>query len=179
MEIDETDLISGSKGILKVAVKNTGAGHAIPSGAIDQKHIWLEVEIKDSSDKTIYHSGWFDKEKGQTDPDAVIWAERFWDRNGQRIYDHMSFKTHRVDITRPVIKPREKDVVTFNVMLPKDIKAPVTVNARLWYRVAMQELALRHLKTTMTLPPFLMAEASKSIGLKIANSDLEIEKAKE
>lgn len=123
-----------------MAVKNVGAGHNLPTGVSDQKHIWLEVKVLDSGGETVYHSGAFDADNGRIAPDAVVWAERFWDDKGNRIMDHLTFNTARIDFTRPLIPPRGEDVVDYEVSLPVNAKGPFRVQARLWYRVAFQIL---------------------------------------
>lgn len=143
-----------------IAVQNLGAGHNLPTGVIDQKHMWLEVVVRDSSGTEIYHSGAFDAARGETDPQAVIWREDFLGADGARIPDHLTFITAAITHVRPGVPPRGEDVVTYEVELPPDAKeGPYRVEARLWYRVATQEFAYNTLKTDLIVPPFELAGA--------------------
>lgn len=152
-------------GKVSIAVKNTGAGHNLPTGVSDQKYMWLELEVTDAAGKKLHHSGWFDGEKGVTDPDAVIWIERFWDQNGKRITDHLTFNTANVDFSRPLVPPRGEDVVEYDIKLPEGLKGPVKVKAKLWYRVALQDLVTKVIKASIIIPPFLLTEIETEVAL--------------
>jgi len=158
VEVRQAELKPGAEGRVQVAVKNVGAGHNLPTGVGDQKHMWLELVVEDAAGREVYHSGAFDEEKGRIAPGSVVWAERFIDRQGKRIMDHLTFNTARVDFIRPFIPAREEDVIDYAVALPKDAQGPFKVKARLWYRVAFQEFVVQILKTTLVIPPFLLAE---------------------
>lgn len=140
-----------------VAVQNLGAGHNLPTGVIDQKYMWLEVVVRDASGTEIYHSGAFDAERGETDPNAVIWREDFIDSDGRRIPDHLTFITAAITHVRPGVPPKGEDVVAYEVPLPPRATGPFTLEARLWYRVATQEFAYNTLKTDLIIPPFELA----------------------
>lgn len=142
-----------------VAVQNTGAGHNLPTGVIDQKYMWLEVAVRDSSGVEIYHSGAFDAVRGETDPQAVIWREDFLDVEGKRIPDHLTFITAAIAHVRPGVPPRGEDVVTYETELAPTSKGPFRLDVRLWYRVATQEFAYSTLKTDLIIPPFELAAA--------------------
>lgn len=164
LEIRDAFLAPGKQGRIAIAVKNVGAGHNLPTGVGDQKHMWLEVTVKDANGKTWLHSGAFDADKGQIAAGAVVWAERFFDANGQRIMDHLTFNTARVDYTRPFIPPRGEDVVFYDIALPQHARPPFDITAKLWYRVAFQEFVVQILKTTTTIPPFLLAETERQFA---------------
>jgi hypothetical protein len=169
VEVRQMDLKPGSDGVLKVAVKNVGAGHNLPTGVGDQKHMWLEVQVEDADGQVVFHSGAFDEEKGRIAPGSVVWAERFFDRHGERIMDHLTFNTAKVDFTRPFIPARGEDVVEYAVALPAGARGPFRVRAKLWYRVAFQEFVQQILKTTLVIPPFLLAETEQ-----LVNADREV-----
>ncbi len=171
VEVRRIDLDPGNKGTVQIAVKNVGAGHNLPTGVGDQKHMWLEVTVEDADGDTLFHSGAFDDGKGQIAPGSVIWAERFFDKEGRRIMDHLSFNTAKVDFTRPFIPARGEDVIDYPINLPADAQGPFKVKAKLWYRVAFQEFVVQILKTTLTIPPFLLAETEQRMdaSIEVAN----------
>lgn len=151
--------VSGDRLIFKVAVRNLGAGHNLPTGVVDQKHMWLEVVVSDAQGTELLHSGAFDAVRGETDPQAVIWREEFIDAKGRRIPDHLTFVTAEVRHLRRGVPPKGEDVVPYEVRLPADAKGPFKLKVRLWYRVSTQEFAYNTLKTDLVIPPFELASA--------------------
>jgi hypothetical protein len=149
--------VAGGRLRFTVAVQNLGAGHNLPTGVVDQKYMWLEVAVRDALGAEIYHSGAFDAERGETDPDAVIWREDFRDTDGRRIPDHLTFITATVTHVRPGVPPKAEDVVAYEAPLPPEVKGPFILEARLWYRVATQDFAYNTLKTDLVIPPFELA----------------------
>lgn len=151
--------LSGDRLAFKVAVQNLGAGHNLPTGVVDQKYMWLEVIVSDAAGVEIFHSGAFDAERGDTDRQAVIWREDFFNSKGRRIPDHLTFVTEEVRHLRRGVPPTGEDVVPYEVRLPAGSRTPFKLKARLWYRVATQEFAYNTLKTDLVIPPFELASA--------------------
>ncbi|MDM8347414.1 multiheme c-type cytochrome [Pseudomonas sp. sp1636] len=147
-----------------IAVQNLGAGHNLPTGVIDQKYMWLEVIVRDAEGKVLYHSGAFDAERGETDPNAVIWREDFRDAKGKRIPDHLTFLTAQITHLRRGVPPKGEDVVDYQAPLPAGSHGPLTLESRLWYRVATQEFAYNTLKIDLVIPAFELAAATFSLS---------------
>ncbi|MEH7828794.1 multiheme c-type cytochrome [Gemmobacter denitrificans] len=143
---------------LDIAVRNLGAGHNLPTGVSDQKHMWLEVEVQDVAGAVIYRSGQFDDRAGMTDPDAVMWIEKFLDDRGEVIPNHLTFATAEVKWLRRAIPARGEEVVGYDIPLPADARGPFRLRARLWYRVALQDLVYQNLRLETPVPPFALAE---------------------
>lgn len=165
VEVRKADFNGSGEGELEIAVMNVGAGHNLPTGVSDQKYMWLELEVIDANGTSIYHSGWFDGNKGVTDPDAITWMERFWDEDGNRIMDHLTFNTAAIDFTRPLVPPKGEDVVDYQISLPAGTVGPLTVKAKLWYRVALQDLIYNVVKANIIVPPFLLTETEMTVPL--------------
>ncbi len=144
---------------VKVKVSNIGAGHNLPTGVVDQKHMWLELKVVDQNGKVIYDNGASDRDK-----DVVIWAERFLDKNGKVIMDHMTFKTADIILTRPTIPPRGHQIITYKVPL-KDGVQVANLEANLWYKIAYEELIIKTLHRNFPIPKFLMASDKKKVDL--------------
>lgn len=170
LEVRKTQLAPGSDGSVSIAVMNVGAGHNLPTGVSDQKYMWLELDVKDAKGRELHHTGWFDAERGEHDPDAVVWMERFWDEHGNRIKDHLTFNTAAIDFTRALVPPRGEDVVNYTFAVPDNVEGPISVRARLWYRVALQDLVHNVLRADIIVPPFLMTEIATTlpVGRKAA-----------
>jgi len=141
--------------IVKVRVSNVGAGHNLPTGVVDQKHMWLELKLTDENNQTIYDNG-----KTDRDDNVVIWAERFRDKKGKIIMDHMTFKTHDITLTRPTIPPRESQTITYKIAL-KDGMRVAKIEANLWYKIAYEELIIKTLHRNIPIPKFLLANDTK------------------
>jgi len=137
---------------LEVAVTNSGAGHYLPTGALDQRHMWLEVKVTDAEGNKIYHSGWFDEQKGFTDPDAVIYIKKMLDENEQLIDRHILFDVKEMYYQREPIRPNETDRVPYEFTLPANSKGPLTIETTLWYRIALQEIVKNIQKNLMPIP---------------------------
>ncbi len=151
--------VAGGRLRFALAVQNLGAGHNLPTGVIDQKYMWLEVAVRDASGTEIYHSGAFDAERGEADPNAVIWREDFVDSDGRRIPDHRTFVTAAITHVRKGVPPRGEDVVAYEAPLAAGAEGPFTLQARLWYRVATQEFAYNTWKTDLIIPPCELVSA--------------------
>lgn len=158
LDLRQQELVDGHLKLV-VAVQNLGAGHNLPTGVIDQKYMWLEVAVTDGAGQEVYRSGWFDRDKGITDPDAVIWREDFIDADGARIPDHLTFLTAAISHVRAGVPPKGEDVVRYDIPLPANTRGPIRVEVRLWYRVATQEFIYNTLKTDFVVPPFELAAA--------------------
>lgn len=164
-----------------VVVHNTGAGHALPTGPLDQRHMWLELEVTDASGKTLLHSGAFDSKTGQVAKDAVMWVKHMDDHEGKRDLRHTLFDVEHLSYPRKPIPAGGSQRVDYTVKLPKAARSPFQVKARLHYRIAFQEI-LDNIKeedmgdyTHIVIPPVTIAQASASVqagaqGLAAARS---------
>lgn len=141
---------------VKVKVSNVGAGHNLPTGVADQKHMWLHLKAIDENNNTIFNSGESDREK-----DVVIWAERFRDKKGKIIMDHMTFKTADITLTRPSIPPRGSQTITYTI--PLNGKKVKKLETKLWYRIAYQELIIKTLHRNIPIPKFLITQDKKEM----------------
>lgn len=147
----------------EIAVQNLGAGHNLPTGVSDQKHIWLEVVVSDAAGATLFRSGGASGETGTEDPGAAVWIEHFLDTEGRRITNHLTFATAEVVWVRRPIPPRGEDVVGYDIPLPAAAPGPFRLTARLYYRVALPDLVYQNLRLDLPPPPFLLAELSVAL----------------
>ncbi len=156
-------VIDGSKlreGKIVVTVKNTGAGHYLPTGLTDVRQMWLEVVVKDPSGKTLLSSGVADRQ-GYLPAGSIVFNTVFGDGKGNRVDNIAKAREVLRDRRVPPLGSLE-EIYT----LPGRASASVTVKARLLYMSASQELVDKLLGTgKLRLPVTVMAEAGKKITL--------------
>jgi len=155
-----------SEANLDVTITNSGAGHSLPTGPLDQRHIWLEVKVTDAAGKVIYHSGWFDDKTGQIDPNAVIYLKVLTDKNGATIYEHILFDVEKYHYTRDPILAKSSDTIPYTFTVPADAQGPLKVETTLWYRLALQEFVTYSLKLDLILPPVMMEQTVTEIPVQ-------------
>lgn len=136
LEIENVSLINGSVNLI-LRVTNTGAGHKLPTGLTEARMIWLDIDVRDSSGKTIFRSGGMD-ENGYVDHDAVKYHTVFGDASGKH--------TEKVWFAEKIlfdnrIPPKGYSIEYYNFTIPDNVKRPVTISARLNYVSASQELS--------------------------------------
>ena len=149
-----------------MTIANTGAGHNLPTGALDQRHMWLEVKVTDSTGKVIYHSGEFNDKTGQIDPNAVIYIKVLKDKNGEVINEHILFNAESYTFTRDPIPANASDTIPYSFAVPKDAQGPLTVETTLWYRLALQEFVTYSLNLDVIIPPVVMEQTSVEIDIR-------------
>lgn len=154
---------------LKVSVVNAGAGHALPTGPLDQRYLWLEVQAKDAAGNTVFHQGKFDETRGAEDPEAVRWMKEVRDIDGKPERRHLLFDAFTLHYTRKPIPPRQTDTVDIRVVPLPGAQGPATVEVRLWYRIAVQDI-LKNIesqglgKIDVIIPPLLLKEVRHTVG---------------
>jgi hypothetical protein len=154
---------------LQVSVTNAGAGHALPTGPLDQRYMWLEVLAKDVGGNTVFHQGQFNTTTGEEDPAAVRWMKEIQDLDGKPERRHLLFDAFTLRYTRKPIAPRQTDNVDYRIPLPEGAQGPLTVEVRLWYRIAVQDI-LQNIesqglgKVDVIIPPLLLKEVKYGAG---------------
>ncbi len=147
-----------SKGRVRLTVTNTGAGHSIPTGLAHVRQVWLEVRVTGAGGKTILHSGRIEG-NGALDSSSVIYHVVFGDGKGNPVYN--------VAKAREILKDRRLEAMKSlaeTYTLPEGASGPFTVEAKLWYRLAPQEIVDSVAgKGAMKIPTVLMASDKKTI----------------
>ncbi len=147
-----------SEGRIRITVKNTGAGHSIPTGLAHVRQVWLEVKATTPGGGTILHSGRIEP-NGSLDTSSVIYNVVFGDGKGNPVYN--------VAKAREILKDRRIEAsksLTESYSLPEGATGPITVEAKLWYRLAPQELVDSVVgKGAIKIPTVLMASDKKSV----------------
>ncbi len=146
----------------KVCIKNTGAGHYLPTGLTELRQMWLGVSITDAEGKILYQSGKVD-EKGTVDPNTTIYHTVFGDKDGKPTL-HVWSATQILSDNR--VPPKGQKEENFVCLVPGDVNAPLKIKTVLYYRSAPQDVvdALMGEKS-VKLTIVDMAETSKDISL--------------
>lgn len=172
---DAADNAANNAPQLSVTVTNSGAGHALPTGALDQRHMWLEVKVRAADGKVHFHSGAFDAAQGRTDPAAVSWVKEITDVHGKLDLRHQLFDADRLYYPRKPIPAGVGDRVDY--ALPALPPGRYQVEATLWYRLAFQEILDNFAgqtgsKPDVIIPPLDIATATGelTVGLRTAKA---------
>jgi hypothetical protein len=156
---------SGEEIALDVTIHNTGAGHDLPTGPLDQRHIWIEVKVTDANGEVIYNSGWFDDQTGELDPNAETYIKYMYDKEGERIVDHLLFDVDRMEYGRKPIPPKGSDTIPYSFPIPDGTAGSLTVEVTMWYRLALQEIVKQNLRLNVIVPPIMMEQTTVEIEI--------------
>lgn len=144
---------------LNVTVSNVGAGHKLPTGLTEMRHMWLEVVVKDAAGKTVYSSGVLDG-AGKLPDGTRMFYTVLGDANGRpttKVWEATQILTD----TR--IPPGESRTESFNVPLAGGARPPFTVTVRLLYRSAFQDTIDKLLPDKPTVPAVEMTKAALTV----------------
>jgi tetratricopeptide (TPR) repeat protein len=121
----------GKRYLLETVIRTVKMGHPLTQGTVDSNELWLDVVVT-SGNRVIGRSGGMNDD-GAVDPWSHFVNVYMLDRNGNRID-----RRNPQDIFTPLynnqIPPGAADTVHFAFAVPRDVKAPITVDARLQYR---------------------------------------------
>ena len=122
--------------LLEAVVRTLKMGHPFTQGTADSNEVWLDVTVT-SGDRVIGRNGGID-EQGEVDRWSHFMNIFMLDREGNRIN-----RRNPQDIFVPLynhqILPGTGQVAHFEMYLPDDLTAPVTVEVKLQYRKFDQE----------------------------------------
>jgi hypothetical protein len=157
LSLDIRQIKTGKLGIF---IKNSGAGHKLPTGLTDVRQMWLEVVITDSRNKTVFASGVLDA-SGYMPDDAILYHTVFGNGKGQPVVNISKAREVLVD-NRILPGESRREEVTF-----KPVKSDtLTISVKLCYRSAPQKIldtvfgkgkqvlpvvTMEHVKSTLTL----------------------------
>ncbi len=155
LEIENSRFNEGKMGI---SVRNTGAGHSLPTGIPNVRQMWLEVVIKDLADKTIFSTGVL-QPGGYLPKGSILFNTIFGDGKG-KIVDNIAKAKEILQDHRVPPKGFLKEELT----IPRTASRPVSVRARLLYMSVSQEAVDRLMgKGKVKIPLVVMAETNKTV----------------
>lgn len=124
-------LTPGKKYLLEAVIRTLKLGHPFTQGTVDSNEVWLDVLVT-SGGKVLGRSGAID-EKGEVDPWSHFVNVYMLDRNGNRI-DRRNPQDIFVPLYDHQIPPGAGQVAHYELQLPEQLTAPVTVEVKLQYR---------------------------------------------
>jgi hypothetical protein len=135
IEVPETASI-GDNITINVSVRNSGAGHNIPTGVSEIRQIWIELKVTDYEEKEIYLSGKLD-ESGNIDEGTVIYNNILGNEQGN---ETIKFWLADRVLSDNRIGPKETVTEEHSFTIPENFKYPINIEATLKYRSAPQSL---------------------------------------
>jgi tetratricopeptide (TPR) repeat protein len=126
-------LLPGQRYLFEAVIRTVKMGHLFTQGTVDSNEVWLDVTVT-SGDRTIGRSGALDSARNnEVDPWAHFVNVFLLDKDGNRID-----RRNPQDIFTPLynhqIPPGAGQTVHYELELPEDLNAPVTVEVKLQYR---------------------------------------------
>ena len=125
-------LAPGDAVTVSVVLQNSGIGHALVPEQRDFYESWVEFEAKDATGTLLCHSGALDGE-GFLDKKAHTYTNRLISAKGKWLDQHEVWET-RLRAYDNTIMPGRSDLVRYRFTVPRDMRGPVTLTARLNYR---------------------------------------------
>jgi hypothetical protein len=152
---------AGSDLHLTVRVKNSGAGHNLPTGLSNERQMWLEVTVRTEDGGVLFRSGHLDAggdlpdghgaEPG-ADPGLVTFSDRFLDAAGREV----PFVFQATSVEERSLGPLEERTAAYRAPIPPDIAGKqVRARVRLLFRSfpprALRELGLASLAEALPI----------------------------
>ncbi|MBU1657580.1 cytochrome c family protein [bacterium] len=140
------------EGIIKVGVKNIGAGHHLPTGVSDFRELWLDITIKDKNNKVVFESGKLQKDNNLGE-DARPFMKVFGDENSVPV--GLLFWRYKKLLSDTRIPAGEKRVETYAIQDSKKLQYPLTATVKLNFRIYPQWVtdAVRNAFPQLPNPP--------------------------
>lgn len=156
LSIDDSGISAGK---LVIIVKNTGAGHYLPTGLTDVRQMWLQVTVKRAAGTVVFETGKPDG-SGYLPEGAIVFNTVFGDGSGKKVSNIAKAREVLSDHRVPPGKALRE-----TISIPADVRGPLRVEARLLYRSASQKLVDSVMgKGKLTLPVTTMAAAEKRVN---------------
>jgi tetratricopeptide (TPR) repeat protein len=124
----------GSSVRVDVVVRTRKVGHFFPGGTVDAFDVWLELQARDADGRVVFWSGQVaDDGRGPVEPGAHFYRSYQLDAHGNPINKRNAFQTRSVLYVR-LIPPGAADVAHFRMRIPKNVRGPIALTAKLNYR---------------------------------------------
>ncbi len=143
---------------LIIEVKNTGAGHYLPTGMTEMRQMWLEVVVKTRWGRTVFTSGVRDDD-GYLPEDTLLFNTVFGDGKGNPVENIAKAR----EILKDKRVPPGQSLFESIELPPKKLKG-AKVTATLYYRSASQKMLDKATgKGKHPLPIIKMAEVQAKL----------------
>jgi tetratricopeptide (TPR) repeat protein len=121
----------GSSVLLETVIRTLKVGHLLTQGTADSNELWLQLTVS-SGGRVIGQSGNIDS-SGEVDPSAHRVNAFVLDKNGNRINRRNAQDIFTL-LYNHQMPPGAGQTVHYELILPEDLDAPVTVELKLLYR---------------------------------------------
>jgi hypothetical protein len=119
-----------------VTLKNEKVGHSFPTGPLNIARAWIEIDASDAEGDTLFHSGMLDA-KGHIEAGSYVLKPLAIEASGKMIMKPDLW--HPVGPNyRPAILAGESQTYDYEFRLPRNMRSPISIDARLRYRKANQ-----------------------------------------
>ncbi|MBL8215289.1 MAG: tetratricopeptide repeat protein, partial [Bryobacterales bacterium] len=158
----------GSSVRVDVVVRTKRIGHFFPGGTVDAFDVWLELEGRDADGQHVFWSGQVEQNgKGPVERGAHFYRSYQLDGEGNHIDKRNAFETRSTLYVR-LIPPGAADTAHFRIDLPKNVKGPVSLNAKLNYRKfawSYTQFAYADQPTKPDVPIVTLAESKATLNI--------------
>lgn len=124
-------LAPGRKYLLETVIRTLKLGHLFTQGTVDSNEVWVDVTVT-SDGRVIGRNGAL-SDDSEVDPWSHFVNVFMLDREGNRI-DRRNPQDIFVPLYNHQIPPGAGQVVHYELELPDDVAAPVTIEVKLLYR---------------------------------------------
>src|SRR4029453_1118967 len=124
-------LKKGQTYLIEVVVRNVKVGHPFTQGTVDSNEVWVDTAVRSGS-RIVGRSGGL-AQHNAVDPWSHFINVYMLDRDGNRI-DRRNPQDIFVPLYNHKVPPGAGQVVHFGLDAPRDIKGPITLEARINYR---------------------------------------------
>ncbi|HEX4954874.1 MAG TPA: multiheme c-type cytochrome [Thermoanaerobaculia bacterium] len=121
----------GQSYLLEAVVRTAKMGHHFTQGTADSNEVWLDVVVKDG-ERVIGRSGGLGPNH-EVDPWSHFANVYMLDREGRRI-DRRNAQDIFIPLYNHQIPPGAADTLHYRLTVPREVRGPLTIEARLQYR---------------------------------------------
>ena len=154
-------IAAGDALTVSVVIQNKGAAHSYVPEQRDFYESWVEFEAKDSSGRTLLHSGVL-RADGSLDPSAHSFTNRLVNKDGGLNGLHQVWNT-RVVAYNNTIQSGRSQIVRYEFKVPDDAKGPISVTAKVNYRRFNQRFIDYGLGLHYSMPAVEIAARTREI----------------
>ena len=129
---DVPTLKPGENYLVETVVRTLGVGHPLTQGTVDSNEIWVELIARDGTGRVFGRSGGIGDD-GAVDPYSHFINVYMLDRDGKRV-DRRNPQDIFIPLYNKQIPPGAGQVVHFGLELPREVKGPIALEAKVNYR---------------------------------------------
>lgn len=131
-EQQQFTLSPGDAVTVNLVLTNSGIGHSLVPEQRDFYESWVQFEAKDADGQVLCQSGRIDNQ-GFLDKSAHTYTNRLVSASGKWLDLHEIWEA-RIRAYDNTIMPGRSDLVRYRFTIPRNVRGPVTLTARLNYR---------------------------------------------